>query len=94
MKHEKKRYVVHIFGDEYTLVSDELEEQVAASVNKVNEAMGSIAGKFSTVEPKKAAVLAAVRMASELLRAQLVIEDDERKKESLIQQIDHELFSS
>ena len=64
MKNESRSYKVHIFGEEYNLVSDEREEHVIKAASLVDDAMQAIAQNVETIDAKKSAVLAALQMAS------------------------------
>jgi len=39
MMYEKKRYTVHILGDEYTIISDETENHIMTSAKQVDDLM-------------------------------------------------------
>jgi len=90
---EKKRYVVRIYEQEYTLVSDETQEHVFKSVHLVDEAIRSIANKSSQVDIQKVAVLTAVRLASDLLNVQKELHDIELRQETLARNIAQELLT-
>jgi len=89
----KKRYTVQILGDEYTLVSDEAEAHVAQAAATVDELMRQLAESLQNVDPKKIAILTALRLASELLLAQESLQEIEQKKFALIDRINQELLT-
>jgi cell division protein ZapA len=93
MMSEKKRYVVQIDGQEYTLVSDETQEHVLKSAQLVDEVIRSIAHKSSAADMQKVAILTAVRLASDVLRMQQELLDIEMRQETLVQHIAQELLS-
>lgn len=93
MMSEKKRYVVQIYGQEYTLVSDETQEHVLKSAYLVDEAIRSIANASSRVDIQKAAVLTAVRLAGDLLNVQQELHTIELRQETLVQHIAQELLT-
>jgi cell division protein ZapA (FtsZ GTPase activity inhibitor) len=66
MMYEKKRYIVHILGEDYTIVSDETDNHVMASAKHVNDLMADIIGKVPSASLQKVAVLTALRIASDL----------------------------
>lgn len=69
MMHEKKRYNVTICGEQYTLISADDEQHVQESVHLVDQAMQEIAAKStSSTNQHTVAVLAALRMASSMLK--------------------------
>lgn len=69
MMGEKKRYNVTICGEQYTLISADHERHVQESVHLVDQAMQEIAAKStSSLNQHTVAVLAALRMASSMLK--------------------------
>ncbi|HRN77861.1 MAG TPA: cell division protein ZapA [Candidatus Dependentiae bacterium] len=90
---EKKRYTVQIMDGEYTLVSDEAEQHIRQSAAKVDDIMRSLSELLQNVEPKKIAVLTALRIASELINTQESVKAIERKEAALIDRIDQELLT-
>ena len=93
MTHESKCYKVSIFGDQYSLLSDESEKCVMQSATLVDMIMKEISDKSGILDIKKVAVLASLRIASRLLQRESEIEENELKKEKLIDVIDHELHT-
>jgi cell division protein ZapA len=93
MMSEKKRYVVQIYEQEYTLVSDETKEHVLQSVCLVDEMIRSIANKSSQLDIQKAAVLTAVRLASDFYNLQQELQAIEVRQETLVQHIAQELLT-
>ncbi len=92
MTNEKKRYKVPIFGENYILVSSECEEHIYESAQLVTHVMQEIASKSNAVEQHKIAVLAALRIAGELVQARSTMCSQIQRHEALIASID-ELFS-
>ena len=88
MKNEAKKYKVHIFHHEYTIVSDESEEQVKKTASYVDALMKEIAVKAPTAEEQRVTVLAALRIAHELLAAQKTAQEYESKAAVLADSID------
>lgn len=66
MMQELKRYQVDIFGESYTVVSDESQKEVTDTAAFVDALMKETAGK-STVDPKKVAIFVAFKMAKKML---------------------------
>jgi len=91
MMYEKKRYIVHILGDAYTIISDETESHVMASAKQVDDLMADIINKVPSADTQKIAVLAALRIASDLLHRQTQIQESDSKIEACIQKIEHAL---
>jgi cell division protein ZapA (FtsZ GTPase activity inhibitor) len=89
-----KKYKVSLFGEAYTLISDEPEEHITASVHHVDELMRSITQSLQVTDSKKAAVLAALQLASRLLELEHRYHQKQYEHEKLIDLIDRELPSS
>lgn len=87
MMSDKKGYKVRIFGDQYALVGDESYELVERSALLVDSLMNEIAQQSSVRDHKRIAVLAALRIASELVRAQDQIDDTVQASADLAEQI-------
>lgn len=70
---EAKNYVIRILNDQYTIHSDESQDHIDKSSELVNLFVREILNDNKHIEHKKAAVLAALRMASHILdlKAQL-----------------------
>ena len=90
--YEKKRYIVRILGDDYTIVSDETDSHVMASAKQVNDLMADIIAKVPSANVQKIAVLAALRIASDLLHAQGQKEDYNLKVEACLEKIERALL--
>lgn len=88
-----RKYRVVIFGNEYSLVSNESEEAVFSSAQHVDELMKEISEKMAFVSKDKVAVLASLRLASQLSKESASLSRSEKKISSLILMID-EAFSS
>lgn len=93
MIEKKRNYKVTIFGDQYTLISDEAEECVLKATHMVDSLMQEIAAVSKITDTKKIAVLAALKIASQLAALESETEAIKRHKEKLIHRIDQELFS-
>lgn len=92
MMYEKKRYIVHILGDDYTIISDESENHIMASAKQVDDLMTDIFNKVSSADVKKLAVLAALRIASDLLHSQTQKQESDLKIKACIQKIEQTLI--
>ena len=93
MKNEKNCYRVQIFGDEYTVISDEPESQVIQAATLIDLLMHEIIQNAQLADPKKIAVLAALRVASRLLDCEQSLETDNDKKVALVEYIEQELLA-
>jgi cell division protein ZapA (FtsZ GTPase activity inhibitor) len=87
MTNEKKRYRVIIFGQEYTLVSSEQEEQILEAARLVDTTMQEIAGK-SAIDQNKIAVLVALHMAINRVQAGVVAAQQMKRHQALVASID------
>jgi cell division protein ZapA len=88
---KNKRCIVTIFGNEYSLITNESENYVSNAAQRVNELMNEIAGASTAVDEKKIAILAALRLASELMQLKETVEGNSISQRKLIAAIDHEL---
>jgi len=88
---QAKSCKVTIFGDEYTLLSNETEAHVIESAKLIDSCMQEIASKAKISDGKKVAVLAALRIASRVLQLEAQQEKKEHQLKSLVQELDSEL---
>lgn len=88
---QTKSCKVTIFGDEYTLVSNESEAHIIESAKLINTFMQEIASKSKSSDAKRVAVLAALRIASQVLQMEAQQEQKEQHMKSLVQELDAEL---
>jgi cell division protein ZapA (FtsZ GTPase activity inhibitor) len=65
MNSSSQKYRVSIFGQTYSLVSDESEEQLLAAAKSVDRMMREIAPQSTEVDVAKVAVLTALRLTLE-----------------------------
>ena len=94
MNKEKKKYTVTIFGDQYVLVSDEVQEHVMRVAALVDSLMNQISEGAKLSDAKKIAVLASLQLADKLV---LLEEKEKREKkqfEALTRAIDQECSSN
>ena len=89
-----KSYQLEIFGDTYTLLSDESEQHVIKSAQMVDKYMKEIADKVTSTNLQRIAVLAAVRIASMLLYKERELEEQKFHEEEIIELIDRELSNN
>src|SRR5438552_15975218 len=91
MMNEKKSYKVHIFEDPYVLLSDESEAFILKISDLVDTVMKDISRQSMITDPKKIAVLSALRIAERLISIESTFLEDQQKKSSLENYIDQEL---
>lgn len=81
-----KKYKARIFGDIYTLVSDEEDAFVLQVVSKVDSLMKMYAAKPGVVlDAKKIAVLVALQVTEELLASQYQMQNEHLQIEKITQ---------
>jgi cell division protein ZapA len=66
---ERTVTTVEIAGEEYTIRSEASEEYTLECARLVNEAIGQIMSRASLVEAHKAAILAALALADQLIQS-------------------------
>ena len=79
-------YKVSIFGDQYTVKTDESGDLIVKAADLVDSTMKEIA-RASTLDVKSIAVLAALRIAHQMMSS----EQNQATHEALIHLIDQEL---
>ncbi len=80
-----KKYKARIFGETYTIVSDEEDEFVLRVVHKVDTMMKEFAAKPMMMgDAKKTAVLVALKISEELLTLQESVEQDQIHIEKIV----------
>jgi hypothetical protein len=86
-----KKYKARIFGDVYTLVSDEDDSVVLEVVYKVDSLMKEYAAKPALMgDAKRIAVLVALKMAEELLMNQNETHQDQIHVEKILKLLDNQ----
>lgn len=85
------KYQVSIFGEAYSLVSDETQENIMQSVKLVDSLMREIAEKVQPIDSYKMAVLVSLKLSSRILSLESEIEKIRFNQEMLIEVLDREL---
>jgi cell division protein ZapA (FtsZ GTPase activity inhibitor) len=91
---EAKSLKLRIFDKEYTIVSDESEERVKQTAYLVDSLMREIVEHAKKLPEERIAVLAALRLASQLLAIESKEKQATAKAESLNALLDRELATS
>ena len=86
---EAKNYTIRVLNDQYVIQSDECEELVRRAVQLVDTCMLEILEKSKHIDQKKAAVLAALRLASQLVHKETQLDDVHHKEQELIAAVDN-----
>ena len=90
MDSELKKYRAHIFGDTYAIVSDEREVLILEAVKVVDSVMREIADASQIADPKKIAVLTALKIATRALNVEAVMEQEKRLSSRIMNVLDRE----
>lgn len=90
---EAKKCKVSIFDEQYSLLSDESAERVVQAATLIDGYMREISVKGSIKDPKKVAVLAALRVASRMLQLETDLAHRSLKEADLIAKLER-LFES
>lgn len=88
-----QQYKVMIFGDQYSLLSDESQEHMNIAASLVDNLMKEIAGKATSADTKKIAILTALQIASKLLKAETALQNDTQKAQQLLEFVQDEYRS-
>ena len=88
MDSELKKYRARIFGDTYSIVSDEKEMLILEAVKVVDGMMREIADASQVVDPKKIAVLTALKIATRSLHFEAAIEQEKRLSSRIMNVLD------
>jgi cell division protein ZapA (FtsZ GTPase activity inhibitor) len=82
-----KKHKVTIFGDSYTIMSDEAENAVAQLAHLVDSLMTDIAKRTLLTDSKKIAVLTALHLASRLHTRERQLEEHLKKTSARLDSI-------
>lgn len=85
-----KKYKARIFGEVYTIISDEDDGFVLEVVSKVDATMKEIASKSTMVDAKQIAVLAALKATEELLLTQQQMRQEQLQSEKIMMLLNNE----
>jgi len=85
MTREAKKYTVHIFGEPYTLVTDEPEAAIMESVARVNALMHELSDTFKSKETKRLAILTALHSTHSVINLEAHVKQAEDR---IIERID------
>ncbi len=85
-----KKYRAHIFGDTYAIISDEKETLILEAVKIVDGVMREIADTSQAVDPKKIAVLTALKIATRALHVEAIMEQEKRLSSRIMNVLDRQ----
>lgn len=89
----KNNYKLLIFGNYYSVVSDESQSQLAHAASIVDSVMKEISTKVPQIDEKRVAVLAALQLASKIIALEAQIEHTSVRHKELVDRIEHECIS-
>ena len=94
MSKELKKYKARIFGELYSIVSDEEDEFVLEVVRRVDGVMKEISAQNKMViDTKKIAVLAALKATEELLTMEQIVKKEQVQSDKIMTLLSEEEFS-
>ncbi len=82
-----------IFGDHYSVVSDESQSQLTHAAAQVDALMKEISAKVPHIDDKRIAVLAALQLASKVIALESQIEHTSVRHKELVDRIEHECIA-
>lgn len=85
---EAKSYTIRVFNDQYVIQSDEPDEFVYSAAQRLDKLMHEIAEKNKNIDQKKVAILAALRLANQLVHMEHQHNDALQKEQELIAIVD------
>jgi len=85
---EAKKYTIEILGNEYVIHSDESQEHIIHATACVQRFLDDIVAHNTHIDPKKAAVLAALRMASHIVHLEDKLSHTESKGKALVNELE------
>lgn len=89
----KNSYKLLIFGDHYSVVSDESQSQLAHAASMIDSLMKEISTKVPHIDEKRVAVLAALQLASKIIALESQIEHTSLRHKELVDRIEHECIA-
>ena len=94
MADSMKKYTIILFGESYTIISDEPAEDITQAAEYYNQCMEILSEETNLKDVKKLAFLTGLQLSQELLRMQrrlLHLEDAEQKVQLLADTIETSL---
>ena len=91
----KNSYKLLIFGDYYSIVTDESQDQISKAAALIDSQLKEIASKISpsSVDEKRIAVLVSLQMASKVLFLESQLEQVSARHKELIDRIEHDCLA-
>ena len=85
------KFSFNIFNEKYQIVSDSSEEVVSRAVSKVDILMKNISSKLESKDKGRVAILAALKLAEDLVAMEELLDSDDKEATSLASKIEKEL---
>lgn len=85
-----KKYRARIFGETYSVVSDERETLILEAVQIVDAIMREIADRNESLDAKKIAVLTALKLATRALSVEAAFEQEKQMSRRIMNVLDSE----
>lgn len=87
---DMKKYKAHIFGETFSLVSDEPEQLVFEAVELVDNSMKEISSRNALLDVRKAAVLSALKIALKLKALEQMVEEERNQSSRILNVLDRQ----
>jgi cell division protein ZapA (FtsZ GTPase activity inhibitor) len=91
---EAKNYTIEILGDQYTIVSDEVDEHITQTAAYLNALLHDVLSQDASIDHKKAVVLTALRITSDLIHLEREVHMVQSKGQQLVRTLDKHLCSA
>lgn len=85
---DMKKYKAHIFGETFSLVSDEPEQLVFEAVELVDNSMKEVSSRNALLDARKAAVLSALKIALKLKSLEQMLEEERSQSSRILNVLD------
>lgn len=91
MNIERKEYKIFIFGQEFSIVSDESEQDVLLIEQQINDIASALSGQMNNLDTKKLAILTSLQLASKMVSSNKKNCEYDFAIEGLVQFIDSQV---
>jgi len=96
MNTKPKKFTLDIFDSQYSIISDENDDNLLKAAQLVDSLMREIFDQSKITDAKKVAVLAALRIANNLINVEITLEkynEEQQKLASLIEEKEFNPYS-
>jgi cell division protein ZapA (FtsZ GTPase activity inhibitor) len=91
MKNTAEKYTVSLFGDTYTLMSDEGSAAVAVLAQRVDTLMQEISLKTACTDSRRVAILALVKVCHQLHTLETQLQQRNHEESQLVNYIEQQM---